>query len=215
MRGSLTKIVPFETKHFVPYLKHVRYLGCSLLGGFTAFIFLQHVGSNKEFAKYLLHNFCLINMLLLVFDQLLSLCLVTKLLRHVTELLCLVTQSLRLVMNHCLVAQSLCLVMNHNVSLVSRFVSLITRYFWLLTVTSGYLWLLSRSTFQHERQSLHWTLFIQFISEKNRSSPTLPKFFFNNLILGKTSESEIRKKPKYSSYVNKLYKYSKQRHFLS
>ena len=69
MRGSLTKIVQFETKHFVPYLKHVRYLGCSLLGGFTAFIFLQHAGSNKEFAKYLLHNFCLINMLLLlVFD---------------------------------------------------------------------------------------------------------------------------------------------------
>ena len=56
-RGNLTKIVPFETKHFVPYLKHVRYLGCSLLGGFTAFIFLQHAGSNKGFAKYLLPYF--------------------------------------------------------------------------------------------------------------------------------------------------------------
>ena len=33
--GSLTKIVTFETKHFVRYSRHVRYLGCPLLGGFT------------------------------------------------------------------------------------------------------------------------------------------------------------------------------------
>ena len=35
--GSLTKIVTFGTKHFVNYLRHVRYLGCALLGGFTVF----------------------------------------------------------------------------------------------------------------------------------------------------------------------------------
>ena len=33
--GSLTKIVTFETKHFVCYSRHVRYLGCPLLGGFA------------------------------------------------------------------------------------------------------------------------------------------------------------------------------------
>ena len=33
--GSLTKIVTFGTKHFVRYLRHVYYLGCPLLGGFT------------------------------------------------------------------------------------------------------------------------------------------------------------------------------------
>ena len=33
--GSLTKIVTCRTKHFVFYWKHVRYLGCPLLGGFT------------------------------------------------------------------------------------------------------------------------------------------------------------------------------------
>ena len=33
--GSLTKIVTFETKHFVHYSSHVRHLGYPLLGGFT------------------------------------------------------------------------------------------------------------------------------------------------------------------------------------
>ena len=33
--GSLTKIVTFGTKHFFRYSRHVRYLGCPLLGGFT------------------------------------------------------------------------------------------------------------------------------------------------------------------------------------
>ena len=33
--GSLTKIVTCGTKHFVRYSRHVRYLGCLLLGGFT------------------------------------------------------------------------------------------------------------------------------------------------------------------------------------
>ena len=45
--GSLTKIVTFETKHFVRYSRHVRYLGCPLLGGFTVVDF--------SFAKS--HNF--------------------------------------------------------------------------------------------------------------------------------------------------------------
>ena len=31
---SLAKIVAFGTKHFVRYSRHVRYLGCPLLGGF-------------------------------------------------------------------------------------------------------------------------------------------------------------------------------------
>ena len=35
LAGSLTKIVTFGTKHFVRYSRHVRYLGCPLLGGST------------------------------------------------------------------------------------------------------------------------------------------------------------------------------------
>ena len=37
--GSVTKIVTFGTKHFVRYSRHVRYLRCPLLGGFTVFHF--------------------------------------------------------------------------------------------------------------------------------------------------------------------------------
>ena len=37
----LTKIVTFRTKHFVRYSRHVRYMGCPLLGGFTVFNFLK------------------------------------------------------------------------------------------------------------------------------------------------------------------------------
>ena len=33
--GSLTKIATFGTKHFVRFSRHVRYLGCLLLRGFT------------------------------------------------------------------------------------------------------------------------------------------------------------------------------------
>ena len=33
--GSLTKIFTFGTKHFVCYARHVHYLRCPLLGGFT------------------------------------------------------------------------------------------------------------------------------------------------------------------------------------
>ena len=33
--GSFTKIVIFRTKHCVCYSRHVCYLGCPLLGGFT------------------------------------------------------------------------------------------------------------------------------------------------------------------------------------
>ena len=39
MGGSLTKIATFGTNHFVHYSRHVRYLGCQLLGGFTVFLF--------------------------------------------------------------------------------------------------------------------------------------------------------------------------------
>ena len=35
--SSLTKIVTFGTKHFARYLRHVRYLGCPVLGGFTVY----------------------------------------------------------------------------------------------------------------------------------------------------------------------------------
>ena len=35
LEGSLTKIVTFGTKYFVGYPRHIRYLGCLLLGGFT------------------------------------------------------------------------------------------------------------------------------------------------------------------------------------
>ena len=35
--GSFTKIIIFGTKHFVHYSRHVHYLGCPLLGGFTVF----------------------------------------------------------------------------------------------------------------------------------------------------------------------------------
>ena len=37
--GSLTKIVKFETKHFVRYSRQERYLGRLLLGGFTVVFF--------------------------------------------------------------------------------------------------------------------------------------------------------------------------------
>ena len=41
LRGSLTKIVTFGTKHFVRYSRHVRYLGCPLLGDFTVYEVLR------------------------------------------------------------------------------------------------------------------------------------------------------------------------------
>ena len=38
--GSLTKIATFGTEHFVCYSRHVHYLRCPLLGGFTVADFL-------------------------------------------------------------------------------------------------------------------------------------------------------------------------------
>ena len=35
MGDNLNKIVTFEIQRFVPYLWHVYYLGCPLLGGFN------------------------------------------------------------------------------------------------------------------------------------------------------------------------------------
>ena len=46
--GSLTKIITFGTKHFVRYSMHVRYLGCPLLGGFTALYFLKKAPPSKK-----------------------------------------------------------------------------------------------------------------------------------------------------------------------
>ena len=56
LEGSLTKIVIFGTKHFVRYSRHVCYLGCPLLRGFTVWpkcviscaISLSKVLLNKE-----------------------------------------------------------------------------------------------------------------------------------------------------------------------
>ena len=63
--GSLTKIVAFGTKHFVRYSRHVRYLGCPLLGGFTVYgvkiivrsscpEVLCKKGAFRNFAKFIL-----------------------------------------------------------------------------------------------------------------------------------------------------------------
>ena len=41
LASSLTKIVIYRTKHFVCYSRHVRYLGCPLLRGFTLERFLS------------------------------------------------------------------------------------------------------------------------------------------------------------------------------
>ena len=46
--GNLKKIVTFGTKRFVRYSKHVRCLGCLLLGGFTVHIRLVH---RKTYAR--------------------------------------------------------------------------------------------------------------------------------------------------------------------
>ena len=37
LRGSLTEVVTFGTEHFVGYSRHVRYLVCPLVRGFTVF----------------------------------------------------------------------------------------------------------------------------------------------------------------------------------
>ena len=39
--GHFKKIVKFRTKRFDRYSRHVRYLGCPLLGGFTLLMFLE------------------------------------------------------------------------------------------------------------------------------------------------------------------------------
>ena len=45
--GILTKIATFRTKHFVRYSRHVRYLGCPLLGAFTVFGPTHALGQQK------------------------------------------------------------------------------------------------------------------------------------------------------------------------
>ena len=41
--GSLTEIVTFGTKNFVRYSRHVRYLGCRLLRGFTVLVCTMYI----------------------------------------------------------------------------------------------------------------------------------------------------------------------------
>ena len=41
LEGNLKKIVPFGTKHFVHYSRHVGYLECPLFEGFTVACFLD------------------------------------------------------------------------------------------------------------------------------------------------------------------------------
>ena len=47
--GSSTKIVTFGTKYFVRYSRHVRYLGCRLLWGFTLLITVRLKGGSLLF----------------------------------------------------------------------------------------------------------------------------------------------------------------------
>ena len=50
--GSLTKILTFGTKHFVRYSRHVRYLGCPLLGAFTVQRNFEDVITNKWIRQF-------------------------------------------------------------------------------------------------------------------------------------------------------------------
>ena len=52
LRGNLTKIVTFGTKHFVRYSRHVRYFGCPLLGGFTVKEILDEVAVDSRFVLF-------------------------------------------------------------------------------------------------------------------------------------------------------------------
>ena len=61
--GNLKRIATFGTQCFVHFSWHVRYLGCPLLGGFTAFFFKGwllfnifyyfFMSENKFFAKFM------------------------------------------------------------------------------------------------------------------------------------------------------------------
>ena len=55
--GSLTKIITFGTKHFVRYSRVVRYLGCSLLGGFTVLFQLLKIKKVSVIGKPLRFTF--------------------------------------------------------------------------------------------------------------------------------------------------------------
>ena len=52
--GSLTKIITFETKHFVLCSRLFRYLGCPLLGGSTVVEKCKILQKNKFFWKIVL-----------------------------------------------------------------------------------------------------------------------------------------------------------------
>ena len=57
--GSLTKIVTFGTKHFVRYSRHVRYLGCPLLGGFIVLKNVKFLFCHKSYVYRI--NFRVLN----------------------------------------------------------------------------------------------------------------------------------------------------------
>ena len=56
--GSLWKIATFGTKHFVRYSRHVRYLGCPLLGGFTVFILIWFLPIVSKWLHFVLMWLC-------------------------------------------------------------------------------------------------------------------------------------------------------------
>ena len=58
--GSVTKIVTFRTKHFVRYSRHVRYLRCPLLGGFTVFHFEKILIFLEKIFLFCFLVFCLL-----------------------------------------------------------------------------------------------------------------------------------------------------------
>ena len=58
--GSLTKIVTFGTKHVVRYSRHVRYLGCPLLGSFTVSCFEKILIFLEKILLFCFLNFCLL-----------------------------------------------------------------------------------------------------------------------------------------------------------
>ena len=65
LRGNLIKVATFRTKRFVRYSKHVGYLGCPLLGGFTVFYLNQFLLNsfypiNKEQVKNIPNSILLI-----------------------------------------------------------------------------------------------------------------------------------------------------------
>ena len=58
--GNVTKIVTFGAKYFVRYSRHVLYLGCPLLGGFTVFHFEKILIFLEKIFLFCFLVFCLL-----------------------------------------------------------------------------------------------------------------------------------------------------------